>query len=213
MIFKLPALPYSYDALEPYIDAKTMEIHYLNHHDTYLKNLNKAIVESPIVFKEEAEALCLESILKNVSAYSPAVRNNAGGHFNHAFFWPSLSVSSGRPYGTLLEAINTSFGSFDAFKNLFTAAAMNRFGSGWAWLIVSNQDGRLLVTSTANQDNPFMDVIPIEEQGIPILGLDVWEHAYYLLYQNKRLDYVEAFWHIIHWENIEMRFQEAMKHV
>lgn len=200
MIFELPKLPYSFNALEPYIDAQTMEIHYGKHHNTYITNLNKAVEGN------EMEKSSLEDLLKNY-AQVPAVRNNGGGHWNHSFFWKSLASSndSGKPEGNLLNAIQSSFGSIDTFKELFTNAALTRFGSGWAWLCV--KDKKLDICSTPNQDNPLMHQTGC--QGSPILGLDVWEHAYYLRYQNKRADYVNAFYNIINWKEVEKRFQEA----
>lgn len=200
--YKLPELGYGYDALEPYIDAKTMEIHHTKHHQAYVNNLNKAIKDT------EAEKLNLEEILQNISKYSTTIRNNGGGHWNHAFFWKHLQINNGRlPSGNLLNQINKDFGSFERFKEEFTKAAMGRFGSGWAWLIISN--GKLKVTSTPNQDNPLMDVA--EEKGIPILGLDVWEHAYYLKYQNRRNEYIENFWNVINWEFVEEMFNKYFK--
>ncbi len=198
----LPKLDYNYDSLEPYIDAKTMEIHYTKHHQAYINNLNQAIKGT------DAEKLDLEEILQNVSKYPSTVRNNGGGHWNHTFFWKLLKINNGRlPSGKLLDQINKDFGSFDKFKDEFTKAALSRFGSGWAWLIISN--GKLKVTSTPNQDNPLMDIA--EEKGIPILGLDVWEHAYYLKYQNRRNEYVANFWNIINWEFVEQIFNEYFK--
>jgi len=198
----LPKLDYNYDSLEPYIDAKTMEIHHTKHHQAYINNLNQAIKGT------DAEKLDLEEILRNVSKYPTTVRNNGGGHWNHTFFWKLLKINNGRlPSGKLLDQINKDFGSFDKFKDEFTKAALSRFGSGWAWLIISN--GKLKVTSTPNQDNPLMDIA--EEKGIPILGLDVWEHAYYLKYQNRRNEYVANFWNIINWEFVEQIFKEYFK--
>ena len=189
--FELPALPYAYDALEPYIDSMTMEIHYTRHHAGYVNNLNDALPDSH-------RGHSLESILKSISSHSTAVRNNGGGHFNHTLFWEIMTPKGeGQPTGELLTAINNAFGSFDEFQNQFSTAAATRFGSGWAWLVV--KDGRLMVTSTPNQDNPLMDVVPVQERGTPILGIDVWEHAYYLNYQNRRGDYIAAFWNIINW--------------
>lgn len=200
MAFELPALPYAFDALEPHIDQKTMEIHHGKHHQAYVNNLNKAIEGS------DAASLSIEDICKGVSKYSTAVRNNGGGHFNHSLFWTVLSPNGGgKPSGDLAKAIDSAFGSFDAFKEQFAAAAATRFGSGWAWLIV--KDGKLSVTSTPNQDNPLMDVA--EVQGSPILGVDVWEHAYYLNYQNRRPDYVTAFFNLVDWEAVAERFENA----
>ncbi len=199
--FELPPLPYAYDALVPYIDSLTMQIHYNRHHAGYVNNLNNAI-------KDSDDGKDLESILKSVSSYSTAIRNNGGGHFNHSLFWEIMSPKGGgQPTDDLLSAINSSFGSFESFKEKFSNAAATRFGSGWAWLIV--RDGKLMVTSTPNQDNPLMDVVPAGEKGTPILGLDVWEHAYYLNYQNKRGDYISAFWNIINWGAVGKRLREA----
>ncbi len=201
MAFELPKLPYSYDALEPNIDAQTMEIHYTKHHGGYVTKLNGAVEGKP-----EAN-LSLNDLMKNVSKYSTAVRNNGGGHYNHSLFWTILSGDGGgKPSGELASAIDKAFGSFDAFKEKFSDAAGTRFGSGWAWLIVSG-NGELKVTSTPNQDNPVMDVA--EENGTPILGLDVWEHAYYLKYQNKRPDYISAFWNVINWNEVSKRYSAA----
>ncbi|TDG94958.1 superoxide dismutase [Cardinium endosymbiont of Culicoides punctatus] len=213
MNFEFPSLlPYSYDALEPYIDARTMEIHHTKHHQAYVNNLNQALVGTSIVAVDGLESAVLDELLKNISRYSPIVRNNAGGHFNHSFFWNSLTPHAlKKPESLLLEAIEGSFGSFEAFQKLFSTTAATHFGSGWAWLSVSKKDGKLIVSSTANQDNPLMDVIPVENQGIPILGLDVWEHAYYLFYQNRRQEYIASFWNIINWKVVESRFMETMK--
>jgi superoxide dismutase, Fe-Mn family len=198
--FELPALPYSYDALEPSIDKQTMEIHHTKHHGGYVSKLNAAIEGTDFVDKS------LEDIMKSVSKYSGAVRNNGGGHFNHSLFWKIMkSKGGGNPSGDLANAINSSFGSFELFKKQFSDAAATRFGSGWAWLIFSN--GKLEVTSTPNQDNPLMDVS--EKKGTPILGLDVWEHAYYLKYQNKRPEYVENWWNVINWDEVAKRYNAA----
>lgn len=200
---ELPALGYAYNALEPYIDAQTMEIHHTKHHQAYVTNLNKAIEGT------EMEQLSLEELQKNISKYPVAVRNNGGGHFNHSFFWPLLKVNNGaKPTGELSEAINSAFGSFDAFKEKFTAAATTRFGSGWAWLIFDSQ-GKLAVTSTPNQDNPLMDVA--EVKGSPILGLDVWEHAYYLKYQNKRPEYITNWWNVVNWDEAANNYKKYKK--
>lgn len=200
---ELPALGYAYNALEPYIDAQTMEIHYTKHHQAYVTNLNKAIEGT------EMEQLSLEELQKNVSKYPVAVRNNGGGHFNHSFFWPLLKVNNGaKPTGELGDAINSAFGSFDSFKEKFTAAATTRFGSGWAWLIIDSQ-GKLAVTSTPNQDNPLMDVA--EVKGSPVLGLDVWEHAYYLKYQNKRPDYIANWWNVVNWDEAAKNYKKYKK--
>ncbi len=197
MAFTLPALPYASDALEPHFDKQTMEIHHGKHHQAYVDNLNKAIAGT------ENENKSLEELVANAGAISPAVRNNGGGHWNHSFFWTSLAPNAGgAPTGKLADAINSAFGSFDAFKEKFNAAGATRFGSGWAWLIV--KDGKLEVTSTPNQDNPLMDVA--EVKGTPILGVDVWEHAYYLKYQNRRADYLAAFWNVVNWDAVSKRF-------
>jgi Fe-Mn family superoxide dismutase len=200
MSFELPKLPYDYSALEPHIDARTMEIHHTKHHNAYVTNLNNAISGT------DAEKLSLEDIMKSVSKFGPAVRNNGGGHYNHSMFWQVMKPNGGgAPSGDLASAINATFTSFDKFKEEFNKAAATRFGSGWAWLIV--HDGRLIVTSTPNQDNPVMDVA--EVKGTPILGLDVWEHAYYLNYQNRRPDYISAFWNVVNWDAVNERFKKA----
>lgn len=200
MAFELPALPYASDALEPNIDKATMEIHHGKHHQAYVDNLNKAIAGT------EAEGKTIEEILANISSYAPAVRNNGGGHYNHSLFWTVLGPNGGgEPTGELAEAINEAFGSFEDFKKKFAEAGATRFGSGWAWLSVSS-DGKLQVSSTPNQDNPLMDVA--EVKGTPILGLDVWEHAYYLKYQNKRPDYIAAFWNVVNWSAVAERFKK-----
>lgn len=191
--FSLPALPYAYNALEPHFDAMTMEIHHSRHHQAYVTNLNKAITGTP------AESLSLEEIINNISKYPASVRNNGGGHWNHSFFWKILSPKKQQPSENLLSLINKDFGSLDKMQADFNAAATSRFGSGWAWLIV--QDGKLKVCSTPNQDNPLMDIAEIK--GKPVLGIDVWEHAYYLKYQNKRADYVKAFWNLVNWQEVE----------
>lgn len=201
MAFTLAPLPYAYDALEPYIDTLTMQIHHDKHHQAYVDNLNKAVAGTP------NENKSLEELVAAAGSISPAVRNNGGGHWNHDFFWNSLKKSGptddlNLPSGKLAEAINDAFGSFDAFKEKFAAAGMTRFGSGWAWLIV--KEGKLEITSTPNQDNPLMDVA--EVKGKPILGVDVWEHAYYLKYQNKRADYLAAFWNVVNWNKVAERF-------
>ena len=197
MAFTLPALPYAFNALEPHIDARTMEIHHGKHHNTYVTNLNNALAGKP------EENSSIEDICKNISKFPVAVRNNGGGHYNHTFFWTILGPDGGKPSGALSDAINAAFGSFDEFKTKFAAAAAGRFGSGWAWLIVDGA-GKLQITSTPNQDNPLMDVA--EVQGKPVLGLDVWEHAYYLNYQNRRPDYVNAFWNVVNWSEVAKRF-------
>jgi len=197
MAFTLPALPYAFDALEPHIDARTMEIHHGKHHNAYVTNLNNAIAGT------DAEKLSIEDVCKNISKFPVAVRNNGGGHYNHSLFWTILGTGAPAPTGALADAINTTFGSFDEFKTKFAAAATTRFGSGWAWLI-KDASGKLAISSTPNQDNPIMDVA--EAKGTPILGLDVWEHAYYLNYQNRRPDYIAAFWNIVNWNEVAKRF-------
>lgn len=199
MSFELPKLDYAYDALEPHFDAMTMEIHHSRHHQGYTTNLNNAIAGT------ELENSSIEDILKNISKQSTAVRNNGGGFYNHNIFWKNLSPNGGgKPEGKLLEAIESAFGSFENFKDEFSKAAATRFGSGWAWLI--EQNGKLVVTSTPNQDNPLMDVA--DEQGKVLLGLDVWEHAYYLKFQNKRPDYISAFWNLVDWKEVNSRFND-----
>lgn len=200
MAFELPALPYATDALEPHIDKMTMEIHHGKHHQAYVDNVNKALAGT------EGEGQNIEDLMKNISKYPMAVRNNGGGHFNHSLFWTIMSPNGGgNPSGDLAKAIDEAFGSFDEFKKKFSEAGTTRFGSGWAWLTVS--DGKLQVSSTPNQDNPLMDIS--ETKGTPILGMDVWEHAYYLKYQNKRLDYIAAFWNVIDWNAVAARFAKA----
>lgn len=199
--FELPALPYAFDTLEPHIDARTMEIHHGKHHAAYVANLNKAIEGT------EAEGKSLEELMSNVSKYPVAVRNNGGGHYNHSLFWTIMGPNKGgEPTGDLAEAINKQFGSFDNFKKEFSNAGATRFGSGWAWLIVKS-DGTLAVTSTPNQDNPIMDIADVK--GTPILGIDVWEHAYYLHYQNRRPDYISAFWNVINWDEVAKNYSSA----
>lgn len=201
MAFELPALPYATDALEPHIDKQTMEIHHDKHHQAYVTNLNKAL-------EGKAEASqSLDEIIKNISKFPAAVRNNGGGHFNHSLFWEVLGHGKGgEPTGALAEAITAAFGSFADFKTKFAEAGATRFGSGWAWLSVG-ADGKLVVSSTPNQDNPLMDVA--EVKGTPILGMDVWEHAYYLKYQNKRPDYIAAFWNVVNWDAVSDRYTKA----
>jgi Fe-Mn family superoxide dismutase len=200
MAFTLPALPYAHDALEPNIDTLTMQIHHGKHHQAYVDNLNKAIAGT------DNENKSLAELVKNAGTISPAVRNNGGGHWNHTFFWESLAPNAGGvPTGKLADAINAAFGSFDAFKEKFAAAGMTRFGSGWAWLIV--KDGKLEVSSTPNQDNPLMEIADVK--GTPVLGCDVWEHAYYLKYQNRRADYLAAFWAVVNWAKVAERFEAA----
>ncbi|HZH68293.1 MAG TPA: superoxide dismutase [Chitinophagales bacterium] len=201
MAFKLPKLPYAHDALEPHFDSKTMEIHHGKHHNGYVNNLNAAIEGTDLASKS------IEDILANISTAPTAVRNNGGGHYNHELFWTILGPNAGgAPTGELAEAIDKHFDSFDAFKEEFSKAAATRFGSGWAWLIVKG-DGSLAVTSTPNQDNPLMDIADVK--GTPILGLDVWEHAYYLNYQNRRPDYVSAFWNVVNWDEVSKRYAQA----
>ena len=200
MAFKLPDLPYAFNALEPYIDARTMEIHHGKHHAGYTNNLNAAIEGTDLENKSIIE------ILANISKHSTAVRNNGGGYYNHDLFWKVMGPNGGgTPDGALGAAITSSFGSFDAFKEQFSKAAATRFGLGWAWL-VKNEKG-LVVCSTANQDNPLMDLA--EVKGTPILGLDVWEHAYYLHYQNRRPDYISNFYEVINWKEVASRFAAA----
>ena len=201
--FELPALPYAYDALEPHMDKETMTIHHQRHHQAYVNNLNNALEASGSTEK------CLKNIIKDISSYSTAVRNNGGGHYNHSLFWEILSpepqtVSTGK----LADEINSTFGSLGNLKEEIKNAGMGQFGSGWAWLYVK-EDGSLAVTSTPNQDNPLMD-LQSENKGIPILGVDVWEHAYYLKYQNKRNEYLDAFWSVLNWASVEKKYDEAL---
>lgn len=200
--FQLPKLPYSFNALEPHIDKMTMEIHHGKHHQGYVNNLNAAVKGTNLA------SMSLEDILKEAGKHPAAVRNNAGGHYNHSLFWTILSPKGGKPGSEISSAIDKKFGSFDKFKEEFSKAGKTRFGSGWAWLIVDPQ-GELKVTSTPNQDNTLMDVA--EEKGTPILGVDVWEHAYYLKYQNKRADYIDAFFKIINWNEVDKRYSAAIK--
>ncbi len=198
MSFVLPDLPYAFDALEPHIDARTMEIHHGKHHNGYTNKLNAAIAGTAL------EGKTIEEILAGISSASTAVRNNGGGYYNHALFWTVMSPDGGgEPTGALAQAIQNAFGSFEDFKEAFSAAAKTRFGSGWAWLSVDS-NGKLQVSSTPNQDNPLMDIA--EVRGTPILGLDVWEHAYYLNYQNRRPDYVAAFFNVIHWDEVAKKY-------
>jgi len=200
MAFELPKLPYSYDALEPHIDARTMEIHYSKHHQAYTTNLNAAIEGTDLAGKS------IEDILKNLDLNNKPVRNNGGGFYNHNLFWEVMAPNAGgEPTGELATAINEAFGSFDAFKDAFTKAGATQFGSGWAWLCVKN--GKLEVCATANQDNPLMPGIGCE--GMPILGLDVWEHAYYLNYQNRRPDYINAFFNVVNWDAVAKKYADA----
>lgn len=199
MSFTLPDLAYDYNALDSAIDALTMEIHHSKHHNTYVTNLNNALAGS------EHEGKDLDDLIRNAGAISPAVRNNGGGHWNHSFFWGLMTPDSmGGPTGELADKIKTTFGDFDQFKTQFTQAGLTRFGSGWAWLIV-NAQGQLQITSTPNQDNPLMDIA--EVKGSPILGLDVWEHAYYLRYQNRRPDYISAWWDLVNWNKVADLYQ------
>ena len=201
MAFQLPALAYATDALEPHIDKMTMEIHHGKHHQAYVDNVNKALAGT------EGENHKIEDLMKSISKYPMPVRNNGGGHFNHTLYWSVMSPNGGgAPAGDLAKAIDAAFGSFDEFKKKFAEAGMTRFGSGWSWLSVSS-DGKLQVSSTPNQDNPLMDIA--EVKGTPILGMDVWEHAYYLKYQNKRADYVAAFMNVVNWNAVADRFAKA----
>jgi len=202
MAFTLPSLPYATDALEPHIDKTTMEIHHGKHHQAYVDNLNKAVAGT------EHENKSLDELVASAGKISPAVRNNGGGHWNHSFFWQILGPNAGgEPKGALAEAIKSTFGSFDEFKEKLNAAGATRFGSGWAWLIV--KDGKLEVTSTPNQDNPLMDVA--EVKGTPVLGVDVWEHAYYLKYQNRRPEYLKAFRNAVNWDAVSKNYDAAVK--
>lgn len=203
MSYTLPALPYASDALEPHFDSETMNIHHQRHHQGYVNNLNNAIAGTA------AEKEPLESILQNISNYGPGVRNNGGGHYNHSLFWETLSPSAKTaPTGKLADEINKVFGSLETFKEQFKQAGLTQFGSGWAWLFVK-YNGTIGITSTANQDNPLMDTNPTS-QGYPILGVDVWEHAYYLKYQNKRADYLDAFWSVLDWSVVEKKYEEVL---
>ena len=203
MAFELPKLTYDYTALEPHIDARTMEIHHTKHHNAYVTNLNAAIAGT------EWENKSIEELMSNISKLAPAVRNNGGGHFNHSLFWTVIGPNGGgNPTGAIADAINNAFGSYDKFKEEFTKAATTRFGSGWARLCVK-ADKSICVCSSPNQDNPTMDIA--ECPGTPVLGLDVWEHAYYLHYQNRRPDYIAAFYNVINWDEVNRRFAEATK--
>ncbi|HLF13666.1 MAG TPA: superoxide dismutase [Bacteroidota bacterium] len=200
MPFTLPNLPYAHDALEPHIDKMTMEIHHGKHHAAYVNNLNKAVENT------EWSSRSLEDVLANVSKLPAAVRNNGGGHYNHSLFWTIMKPNGGgTPPADLAAAIDRDFGSFDKFREAFGTAGATRFGSGWAWLV--NQGGKLVVCSTPNQDSPVMDIA--EVKGTPILGMDVWEHAYYLKYQNRRPDYIAAFWNVVNWDEVAKRFKQA----
>ncbi|RYY78965.1 MAG: superoxide dismutase [Moraxellaceae bacterium] len=203
--FKQAPLPYATSALEPSIDKQTMEIHYGKHHKGYVDNLNKQIKTYP-----ELDKMSIEQVQTQISKYNTTVRNNAGGNYNHSFFWDSLSpkAKAGKPSTALLKQIKADFGSLEAFEQQFNDAATSRFGSGWAWLVMTPEH-KLAVTSTPNQDNPLMDIA--ETKGQPLLGLDVWEHAYYLKYQNKRADYTKAFWEVVNWNKVNQRFDAAMK--
>jgi Fe-Mn family superoxide dismutase len=201
MAFTLPPLPYASNALEPFFDTATMEIHHGRHHNAYVTNLNAAIAGTA------NEGKSLEELVASAGAIGGPVRNNGGGHWNHTFFWEQLALNEGgKPSGDLGAAIDAKWGSFDAFKDEFKKAGIGRFGSGWAWLIV--KDGALSITSTPNQDNPLMDVADVK--GTPILGLDVWEHAYYLKYQNKRPDFIDAFWNVVNWDKVAERYAAAL---
>lgn len=207
MAFTVPPLNYPFNALEPHFDAKTMEIHHDKHHGAYVNNLNNAIKG-----KADLESKSIEELISKISALPEdirgAVRNNGGGHWNHSFFWNTIGPKKGgAPKGKIADAINQAFGSYDAFKEQFTKAGVGRFGSGWAWLVV--QSGKLVIGSTPNQDNPLMDVSDLK--GTPVLGVDVWEHAYYLLYQNRRPDYLAAFYNVIDWDAVEQNFAAALK--
>ncbi|WP_312514167.1 superoxide dismutase [Massilia sp.] len=207
MPYALPPLPYAYNALEPHFDAQTMEIHHTRHHQTYITNVNNALAENNV------DEVPVEQLISDIGSLpqniQTVVRNNGGGHANHALFWTVLSPDGGKPSEQLAQAIESDLGGYDAFKDAFTKAAQTRFGSGWAWLTVG-KDGKLLVESSANQDNPLMGQFAGMSGGTPILGLDVWEHAYYLKYQNKRPDYIAAFFNIINWGEVERRYQEAL---
>jgi len=196
-----PALPYSYDALEPWIDARTMEIHYDKHHRAYFNNFLAAIKGTP------AENLSPEQIFKSVSSYPDAVRNNGGGYYNHILYWNNMAKGLATPSSEMVKVLESTFGSFEKFKELFSTAAKTRFGSGWAWLYITS-DKKLAIGSTPNQDSPLMDISPIK--GTPVLTIDVWEHAYYLKYQNRRPEYVENFWNIVNWQDVENRYKKAL---
>eukprot|EP00890_Picochlorum_soloecismus_P003520 jgi/Picsp_1/4169/NSC_01678-R1_superoxide mn len=212
MSYSLPELPYAYDALEPFVDTTTMTIHHTKHHQTYVNNVNNALEKFP-----EMKDLGLVDLNKSIATgavpadIATAVRNNGGGHWNHSFFWQVMCnpSSTGGASGSLKEAIDATFGSVDAMKEKFNAAAASRFGSGWAWLVV-DKDGKLQVTSTPNQDNPLMGSL-VDLPGTPVLGLDVWEHAYYLKYQNRRPEYISAWWNVVNWEQAEFNFKAANK--
>ncbi|KJY77266.1 superoxide dismutase [Vibrio nigripulchritudo] len=201
MSHTFPELPYAYDALEPYIDAKTMEVHYSKHHRTYFDKFTAAIKGSDL------ENQSLETIFDSISSQAPAVRNNGGGYYNHVVYWNCMAPNAGgEPQGDLGAAITETFGSFEAFKEAFAQAAINTFGSGFAWLIV--KDGKLVITSTSNQDNPLMDVAA--DRGEPVLALDVWEHAYYISYQNRRPEYIDAWWNVVNWDAVAKNYAAAL---
>lgn len=201
MAFQLPPLPYANNALEPHFDALTMEIHHDRHHAAYVNNLNAALEGQHGILE-----MSIEELMASISKVSTAIRNNGGGHYNHSLFWKLLSPNGGgAPKGALAEDINATFGSFEKFKDEFSRAGTTRFGSGWAWLVVAA--GKLAISSTPNQDNPLMDIAEIK--GTPILALDVWEHAYYLQYQNKRPDYINAFWNLVNWDEVSIRYEAA----
>ena len=203
--YEIPKLPYEWNALEPYIDSRTMEVHHTKHHQTYVDKLNQALAGTDLTKQS------LENLLRKVSKHGSAVRNHGGGHYNHSLFWPMLSATAGKkPVSTLAAAINKKFGSLNRFREEFSQAATAHFGSGWAWLCI-DKHGNLFVCTTPNQDNPIMDVVDPSCQGTPILGLDVWEHAYSLQYQNRRSAYIEAFWNIVNWEEVNRRFEAAQK--
>ncbi len=203
MAFELPALPYAFNALDPHIDAKTMEIHHGKHHNAYVTNLNNAVAADAT-----AQGKSLEDLIAHISKFPMAIRNNGGGHWNHSMFWSIMSPNGGgEPKGEIALAINGAFGSFENFKKEFSNAGATRFGSGWAWLSV-DANKNLFVSSTPNQDNPLMDIA--EKKGTPVLGMDVWEHAYYLHYQNRRPDYMAAFYNVINWEEVNARFKKAI---
>jgi Fe-Mn family superoxide dismutase len=203
--FQFQPLPYAYDALEPFIDKLTVEIHYSKHHRAYYDNFINAIKGT------EMESMDIKDIFKNISKYPIAVRNNSGGYFNHTFYWESMKAQGGgTPTGKLSVAIDKAFGSFDEFKKQFSDAGKTRFGSGWAWLCLDG-NGDLFICSTPNQDNPLMDIA--EKKGTPLLTMDVWEHAYYLKYQNRRADYIEAFWNVLNWDAVSKRYEEALKKI
>ena len=203
MAFELPALPYATNALEPHIDTLTMSIHHDKHHEAYVTNLNNAVAADA-----NAQGKTLEELVGNISKYAPAIRNNGGGHWNHSFFWQIMSpTGGGAPNHEIAMAITGAFGTFDEFKKQFSAAGMTRFGSGWAWLCV-DANKNLFISSTPNQDNPLMDIA--EKKGTPLLGLDVWEHAYYLHYQNRRADYVAAFFNVINWDEVNKRLKAVI---